>query len=121
MELTDSPSGDIEFAIFSALEATIRHNVEAEIEAKKDAPLPFPKDVLVNKILQKNMDQLEAAVYITLGYDGKVYLAGDWLMRPVASGDRFIPMIEYLKQTVDTKNIVFCPQKSGAEIRNEIW
>ena len=121
MELTDSSEGDIEFAIFSALEATITASVEAELSSKPNVPLPFPKEVLINRILQKNIDQLEKDLYMTLGHDGKVYLAGIWLMRPVLYEGKMIPIIEYLKKTVDISNIIFIPDKTGIEVRQEIW
>ena len=64
MELTETGENDIEFALFSALETTISANVDAEIAAKPECPLPFPKENLVNKILQKNLDQLEQSLYL---------------------------------------------------------
>lgn len=121
MELTESSEGDVEFAIYSALEATISANVDAEIAAKPDAPLPFPKEVLVNRILQKNIDQLEESLYLTRGYDGTVYLAGGWLMRPVMLDGKSVSTMEYIRQMVDTSNVVFAPDKTGAEIRREVW
>lgn len=121
MELLQSAQSDIEFAMYTALEATISANVNAEIAAKGGGDLPFPKDELVKKIVQKNMDQLEEALYITLGYDGKTYLAGNWLMRPLLHEGKLIPTMDYLKKVVDTTDIVFIPNKTGAEIRKEIW
>lgn len=123
MELTDSSQSDIEFAIFSALEETITANVNAEIasKTKTGSPLPFPKEVLINRIIQKNIDQLEENLYMTLGHDGKVYLAGDWLMRPFLHDGKLIPTIDYLKEHVDTTNVVFLPEKTGKEVRAELW
>ncbi|MBR1405110.1 MAG: hypothetical protein IJ558_13145 [Treponema sp.] len=121
MELTDSIENDIQFALAAALEATITANVETEIASKPNAPLPFPKEVLVNKILQKNIDQLEESLYMTRGKDGKIYLAGVWLMRPLLHDGNLIPTMEYLKKVLNSENIVFIPNKTGAEVRKEIW
>ena len=120
MELTDSIENDIEFAMYSALEATISANVDSEVAAK-GGPLPFPKEELVKKIIQQNLDKLEESLYITRGKDGKIYLAGDWLMRPVLHEGKMIPMMEYLKQAVDTTDVIFVPNKTGAGLRKEIW
>lgn len=116
---TNSIENDIEFAMYSALEATISANIDAEIAAK--GKLPFPKEILVNKIIQKNIDQLEESLYMTLGKDGKTYLAGPWLMRPLLHEGKMIPTMEYLKKAVDCTNVVFVPEKSGAELREELW
>lgn len=117
----DSIEVDIELAMFSALEATVTANVNAEIASKGGGDLPFPKEELVKKIVQKNMDQLEESLYLTLGHDGKIYLAGPWLMRPLLYEGKLIPTMEYLKKAVDTTNIVFVPNKTGLELRKEIW
>ena len=119
-ESTESVESDIEFAMYSALEATISSNVDAEVAAK-GGNLPFPKEVLVSKIIQKNMDQLEEELYMTLGRDGKVYLAGSWLMRPLLYEGKMIPTMDYLKKVVDTSNVIFVPGKTGADLRKEIW
>lgn len=121
MELWKSSESDVEFALYTALEATITANIEAEIATKAEGPLPFPKEELIRKILQKNIDQLEESLYLTLGEDGKVYLAGAWLMRPVLHEGNLISTMDYLKAVVDTKNIVFLPDKTGAQVRKEIW
>ena len=120
METTESVENDIEFAMYSALEATISANVDAEI-ASKGGKLPFPKDVLVNKIIQENIDRLEESLYITIGKDGKLYLAGGWLMRPLLHEGKMTPTMEYLKKAVDCTNVVFVPNKTGAELRAELW
>lgn len=123
MELTESKESvesDIEFAMYSALEATISSNVDAEV-ASKGGKLPFPKEVLVSKIIQKNMDQLEEELYMTLGRDGKVYLAGPWLMRPLLHEGKMVPTMDYLKSVVDTTNVIFVPNKTGADLRKELW
>lgn len=121
MELTENIESEIEFALFSAIEATITANVEAEIASKPNAPLPFPKEVLVNNILQKNMDGLEKSLYMTRGHDRKLYLAGPWLMKPLLCEGNLVPTIDYLKKVVDCTNVVFLPEKSGAELRAELW
>ena len=121
MEINESIESEIVFAMASALEATISANIDAEIAAKGGGELPFPKEVLLNRILQKNMDQLEESLFMTLGKDGKVYLAGQWLMRPLLYKGKMISTMDYLKQAVDSTNIIFVPNKTGAEIRSEIW
>ncbi|WP_294429977.1 hypothetical protein [uncultured Treponema sp.] len=121
MELTNSVEGDIEFALYTAIRDTISANIDAEIAAKPDVPLPFPKEELIDKILQKNFDQLEESVYKTLGPNGTIYLTGTWLMRPLLYEGKMISTMDYLKKCVDTSNIVFLPQKDGAELRKEIW
>ena len=116
----DSLENDIEFAMYSALEATISANVDQEI-VSKGAQLPFPKEVLVNKIIQKNIDELESNLYITRGKDGKIYLAGGWLMRPLLHEGKMIPTMDYIKKAVDCTNVVFVPNKTGKELREELW
>ena len=60
MELSESSiENEIEFAMYSALEATISANVDQEVAAKGGS-LPFPKEVLVNKIIQQNIEEIEA-------------------------------------------------------------
>lgn len=120
MEFTETIESDIEFAMYSALEATISANIDAEIAAK-GSPLPFPKENLLKKIIQKNMDELESNLYITLGKDGKAYLAGGWLMRPVLHEGKMIPTMEYLKKAVDCSKVIFIPNKTGQEVRAELW
>lgn len=121
MELSESSiENEIEFAMYSALEATISANVDQEVAAKGGS-LPFPKEVLVNKIIQKNIDELEANLYITRGKDGKIYLAGGWLMRPLLHEGKMITTMDYIKKAVDCTNVVFVPNKTGAELREELW
>lgn len=120
MELTESIESDIEFAMYSALRETISANIDAEIAAK-GSPLPFPKETLLSKIIQKNLDELESKLYITLGKDGIVYLAGSWLMRPILHEGKMIPTMEYLKKVVDCSKVIFEPNKTGSEIRAELW
>jgi len=121
MEIKEpTDENDIEFAIYSMLEVTISHNIDMELAKGKDK-LPFPKEELIGKIIRKNMDALEASLYLTRGKDRKIYLAGDWLMRPVFYEGKMISSIEYLKIVLNTENIVFCPDKSGTEVRKDIW
>ena len=120
MEFTESIESDIEFAMYSALEATISANIDAELTTR-GGELPFPKEILLKKIIQKNMDDLEANLYVTLGKDRKAYLAGDWLMRPVLHEGKMIPTMEYLKKAVDCANVIFIPNKTGSEVRAELW
>ncbi|MBQ7539226.1 MAG: hypothetical protein IJT42_09690 [Treponema sp.] len=121
MELTESKETDIEFALYTALKETISANVDAEITSRGNSPPPFPKETLVEKIIQKNFDELEKSVYMTRGRDGKLYLTGSWLMRPVLHQGKMIPTMEYLKLVIDTSDIVFAPEKNGAELRKSLW
>lgn len=114
-------SFDIECIIYDALKATISQSIDAEMEKDDNAPI-IAKEAMLKNILSRNIDGLEEEQYLTVGAEGKLYLCGSWLMRSVLSTDGTMkPMLEHIKQTTDCTNIVFLPNKTGAELRKELW
>lgn len=112
---------DIECIIYNALYNTISQAISEEIEKDGSAPI-IDKEVMLKNILSRNIDGLEEQQYMTEGPEGKVYLCGSWLMRSVLSTNGELkPMGEHIKSLADCTNIVFLPNKTGSELRKELW
>lgn len=109
---------DVILEISQILKVTISDSVEEEYSEKGSI---IPKGVLVNKILGMNLAKFDDDCNVTLGVDSKVYLAGNWLMRPVTYKNTMVPIMLYLQDKLDPKKIEMIPNKTGPEIRKEMW
>ena len=115
---------DIKYAIYEALQNTISHAIDAEMQ-RETAPLVSRERILSN-FLAHNIDQVDDDCYMTQGPNNKLYLCGNWLIRPILHADKMIPMMEYIIVTlacahVDMSDIVFCPEKTGIAMRKSLW
>ena len=113
---------EIECVIYDMLKKTISKAIDDELKKEDAPPLIVSKDIMLKNILIRNIEGLEEQQYMTAGPEGKTYLCGIWLMRPVLTEDgSYISTMDYLKANLDTTNIVFIPNKSGIDLRKELW
>ncbi len=113
---------EIECVIYDMLERTISKAIDDELNKDGALTLIIAKETMLKNILSRNIDGLEEQQYMTVGPEGKTYLCGSWLMRPVLAEDgSFISTIDYIKSKIDYSNIVFLPNKTGVDLRKELW
>ncbi len=113
---------EIECLIYDMLEKTISKAVDDELHKDGETPLIIAKETMIKNILAHNIDGLEEQQYMTVGPEGKTYLCGSWLMRPVLTDDgSYIPTMDYIKAKTDCTNIIFLPNKTGIDMRKELW
>ena len=113
---------EIECVIYEMLEKTISKAIDKELKKDGTPPLLLSKDIMLKNILSRNIDGLEEQQYMTVGPEGKTYLCGSWLMRSVLNDDgSYISTMEYIKAKADCTNIVFLPNKTGIDLRKELW
>ncbi len=111
---------EIECVMYSALKATISDSIDKE-SRQHNMEFVVPKEQILKNLLSYNLFMLEEACAITPGPNGRIYLCGKWLMRPILSDGKMIPMMEELKKKIDTSNVVFCPAEEGSSMRMELW
>ena len=113
---------EIECVIYDMLERTISKAIDDELNKDGAPTLIIAKEKMLKNILSRNIDGLEEQQYMTVGPEGKTYLCGSWLMRPVLTEDgSFISTMDYIKSKIDYSNIVFLPNKTGVDLRKELW
>ncbi len=113
---------EIECVIYDMLERTISKAIDDELNKDGALTLIIAKETMLKNILSRNIDGLEEQQYMTVGPEGKTYLCGSWLMRPVLAEDgSFISTMDYIKSKIDYSNIVFLPNKTGVDLRKELW
>ncbi|MBQ3965680.1 MAG: hypothetical protein II684_02465 [Treponema sp.] len=113
---------EIECVIYDMLERTISKAIDDELNKDGAPTLIIAKEKMLKNILSRNIDGLEEQQYMTVGPEGKTYLCGSWLMRPVLAEDgSFISTMDYIKSKIDYSNIVFLPNKTGVDLRKELW
>ncbi len=110
---------DVMLLIADILSETIKRTIEEESEGN-DGP-PIPKELLLRKALAMNLSKFEEDCNLTTGPDGKIYLAGSWLMRPVYYRGRMIPMMFFLEENLDPDKIDMIAEKTGSELRKILW
>ena len=118
---------DIQYNIYTALRSTISHAIDMEIQKDtQEFTVAVPKDLLLKNFLSRNIDLIDEDCYITLGPDNTVYLCGGWLLRPVQLDTGTVLMKDYLlamltKAGIPTEKLVFAPDKTGVDVRKELW
>ena len=119
---------DIQYNIYLALRNTISQAIDAEMQKdKKSGRAPMiQKELILTNFLAHNIDLADEECYITHGPDGKIYLCGSWLLRPVTQEKKSVPMMEYLQSAlaaanVNTEKLMFRPHRTGVEMRKELW
>ena len=115
-------SFDIEILVQNVLRNTISTAIEGQMEKmpQKHQTL-IPKDIMLENILAYNMDILEDQCYITTGANGKLFLCGNWLLRPVLYDGKSVSMMEYLKFNLTFDDVEFLPYRDAIEFRKKNW
>ncbi len=111
---------EIECEMYRVLKDTISIAIDREKNNRK-MNFVVPKERILENLVCYNLFMMEESCAITLGPDNRLYLCGSWLMRPVLSDGKMIPMMNHLKKKIDTKNLVFCPAEEGSTMRKELW
>ena len=115
-------SFEVQCVIYEMLQNTISKAIDDELKKPDAPPLMISKEIMLKNILAKNIDSLEDQQYLTVGPEGKTYLCGTWLMRPVIMPDgSFISTMDYIKSHMDCSNLIFLPNKTGIDMRKEMW
>ena len=115
-------SYDINLLVHDVLKNTISTAIEGQI-----AKMPtqhrtmIPKQIMLENILAYNLDILEDQCYITTGADGKLFLCGPWLLRPVLCDGKSITMMDYLKFHLTFDDVEFLPHRNAIEFRKRHW
>ena len=109
--------------VYEVLKTTISTSINQEMNfgPRALAKTILPKETMLKNILAYNLDSLEEQCYLTTGADGKIFLCGDWLARPVSYDGKMIPMMEYLKFNLTFADVEFVPYKSGEQFRKDNW
>lgn len=110
---------EIMLLIADILSDTIKRTIEEESEGN-DGP-PIPEEILLQKSLAMNIDKFIEDCNLTTGPDGKIYLAGSWLMRPVYYRGRMIPMMFFLEENLDPEKFDMIAEKTGPDLRQILW
>lgn len=115
-------SFEVQCVIYEMLQTTISKAIDDELKKVDAPPLMISKEIMLKNILARNIDSLEDQQYLTIGPEGKTYLCGSWLMRPVITPDgSFISTMDYIKAHMDCSNLIFLPNKTGIDMRKEMW
>ncbi len=109
---------EVVFLMADILRETISRGIDEEANGGK---LPIPKEILLNKIFDVNLSRFDEECYITTGPEGKIYLAGSWLMRPLFFKGRMVPTMFFIEDHFDSSKVEMIPEKTGVELRKELW
>lgn len=116
---------DVHALIYQVLKETISTSIDAENDKQLEKSVPvqmvIPKEKMLENILAYNLAHLEEECFLTTGAFGKIFLCGPWLMRPVLSDGKMIPMMEHLKLCLSFDDVVFIPGKTGTQFRQSHW
>ena len=122
-------SCEIMMLLYDLPTPTIMKGIDREFrrQNKNNASNDIPKAKILQKMLSINMDRIEEDMYITPGENGRTYLTGEWLLRPLLFRGKMMPTIYALKiafaenENLRDKEIVFIPKMTGLEFRKTRW
>ncbi len=112
-------SFEIDSLILEALESTLEKSVGEIVEKFKIENISIEK--IKSNLITSAFERLEDDCYLTTGSNGKVYLAGAWLMVDVNVDNKFLPIYFHFDSKFDREKVIMHPEMTGIELRKKLW
>lgn len=112
-------SFEIDSLILAALESTLEKSVGEIVEKFKIENISIEK--IKSNLITSAFERLEDDCYLTTGSNGKIYLAGTWLMVDVNIDNKFLPIYFHFDARFDRDQVIMHPEMSGIELRKKLW